>query len=138
VIITWNAVAGTGRYQVWRVPSAGGTAVRVSLTTDTVAHDTLATPGVSYEYRVWACNTGDTICGNYATDLGYRKLTPPTDVAASDGTYTDKVRVSWTAHPYATFYKVRRGLNAGLYSETFPDVAATTYDDTTAERGVQY
>ncbi len=138
VVVTWNAVAGTGRYQVWRVPAAGGTAVRVALTTDTVAHDTLATPGASYEYRVWACTADDTICGAYATDLGYRKLTPPTGVAASDGTYTDKVRVSWAAHPYATFYKVRRGLTAGHYSETFPDVAASPYDDATAERGVQY
>jgi len=138
VRVTWNAVAGAGRYQVWREPAAGGTLVRVALTTQLVADDTLASPGVSYQYRVWACTVDDTICGDYATDLGYRGLSAPTGVAATDGTYTDKVRLTWNASAGATGYNLKRGNSPGIYSPLASSVSGTSYDDTSAAAGVLY
>ncbi len=46
-----------------------------------------------------------------APDEGWRALpapVPPTDVSATDGTYLDRVEVSWTPVPWATGYHVSR------------------------------
>ncbi len=51
----------------------------------------------------------------------------PTNVSATDGTYTDKVTVTWTKSTGATGYKVYEGSNL---LDTLGDVA--TYDDTAA------
>lgn len=51
----------------------------------------------------------------------------PTNVSATDGTYTDKVTVTWTKSTGATNYKVYEGSNL---LATLGDVA--TYDDTAA------
>ena len=51
----------------------------------------------------------------------------PTNVAATDGTYTDKVTVTWTKSSGATNYKVYEGSNL---LDTVGDVA--TYDDSAA------
>jgi hypothetical protein len=53
---------------------------------------------------------------------------PPVGVSATDGTYTDKVTVTWTKSSGANAYKVLRG--ATNDSGTLGDVA--TYDDTAA------
>ncbi|MDD5487287.1 MAG: DUF2341 domain-containing protein, partial [Dehalococcoidales bacterium] len=63
-------------------------------------------------------------------NLTYTPLSPPsapTNVSATDGTYTDKVVVSWTKSTGATGYKVYEGSNL---LETLGDV--DSYDDTTA------
>lgn len=54
----------------------------------------------------------------------------PTNVAATDGTYTDKVTITWTKPTGATGYKVYEGSNL---LTTLGDVA--TYDDTAAAAG---
>jgi hypothetical protein len=82
-------------------------------------------------------SVGDSICGNYyAEDATYKPYlditegTPPaapTNVAATDGTYTDKVVVTWTKSTGATGYKVYEGANL---LATLGDVA--TYDDSAA------
>ncbi|MBU1735524.1 MAG: VCBS repeat-containing protein [Verrucomicrobia bacterium] len=63
----------------------------------------------------------------------------PTSVNASDGTYTDKVRVTWSASTDATSYLILRYTNSssGLASQIGTSTA-TTYDDTTATPGTPY
>ena len=66
---------------------------------------------------------------------------PPTNVAATDGTYTDKVRVTWTAPVNANAYEVWRNTSNNSGSATkisSSDVAGTSYDDTTATAGTTY
>jgi len=64
---------------------------------------------------------------------------PPTNVSASDGTYTDKVRVTWTASSGATGYKVFRNTsNNSLSAQQVGTSAALSYDDTTAVAGTTY
>ncbi len=59
----------------------------------------------------------------------------PTGVAASDGTYTDKVRVTWSSVGTALSYEVWRGStnnSANAVKLNTSLVTGTTYDDTTA------
>jgi predicted chitinase/fibronectin type 3 domain-containing protein len=65
----------------------------------------------------------------------------PTNVAATDGTYGDKVRVTWTASANATAYEVWRNSsnNSGTATKiSTSNVAGTSYDDTTATAGTTY
>jgi hypothetical protein len=64
-------------------------------------------------------------------------LTP----SASDGTFTDRVRVTWPEIPGATSYQVYRNVsNAQFGGETIAtiDAPATSFDDMTAAPGQEY
>jgi lysophospholipase L1-like esterase len=63
----------------------------------------------------------------------------PTGVTASDGTYTDKVQVSWTASTGATSYQVYRNTSSSSSGATQIGTPSTSpYDDTTATPGATY
>ena len=133
VRVTWNASSAATYYEVYRGTPAWH-AWWSSLTIRTY-DDFAASPGVEYLYGVKACcGLGCSSVGY--TDTGVRAMTPPT-VSASDGTYTDKVRVTWTASTNATRYIVHRGTTT-TPSTSWEVSGATTYDDTSAETGLAY
>lgn len=63
-------------------------------------------------------------------------LRAPSLIKATDGAYTNKVRVTWTAGAGAVSYKVKRFGSNGL--ETIATVTGTAYEDDTADPGVSY
>ncbi len=81
--------------------------------------------------------------GDIALHLNLVPAAPPapTGVAASDGTFNDKVQVAWTAGSGATAYEVWRNTSNSSGSATkisAADVGGTSYDDTTAVAGTTY
>ena len=63
----------------------------------------------------------------------------PTGVSASDGTYTDRVRVVWNASSAATSYKVLRYTsNAPSSAAQIGTSVANLYDDAVADPGTVY
>jgi len=66
----------------------------------------------------------------------------PTGVAASDGLFTDRVRVTWNAVASATAYEVWRNTTNSTSSAVkispAVDVTGTTFDDLTAVQGTTY
>jgi len=140
VRVTWSQTAGAARYQIWRAPAAGGAASKLGAVTapTTLYDDATAIPGAAYSYRVSACNTAETICSAFSADPGYRALAAPAGLAASDGTYPDRVRVTWTASAGATSYTVLRGVAPGAYTTTFADILTASLDDVTAAPGTVY
>lgn len=87
-------------------------------------------PVTEYAYQAQARN--DAGESNW-TASAYFTTCPaaPTNVSASDGTYTDKVVINWTKSTGATGYKVYRG---AVLVDTLGDVA--TYNDTGADAGI--
>ena len=67
-----------------------------------------------------------------------RTPSTPTNVQASDGTYTDKVRVTWTGSSGATGYEVYRAASSTGSRSKLGSAASSTYDDTTAEYKTYY
>jgi len=64
---------------------------------------------------------------------------PPTGVSASDGTYTDRVRVTWNSVSGISWYRVYRAASAG--ATKVPQGSwqtGTTYNDTSASVGQTY
>ncbi|RLI12453.1 hypothetical protein DRO33_02645, partial [Candidatus Bathyarchaeota archaeon] len=63
----------------------------------------------------------------------------PTGVLATDGTYTDRVRITWNAVSGANRYEVYRATSQyGSYSLIAGNVTTTSYDDTSVSAGQRY
>src|SRR4029077_10247351 len=108
VTVTWTAVSGATSYTVYRSTTAGTQGSAIGTPTTASFVDTTPTPGLIYYYSVTASNSAGT-SGVSAQNSGYAALSPPgvpTNVAASDGTSTTSVTVTWTAVSGATSYTV--------------------------------
>ncbi len=68
---------------------------------------------------------------------GLGGVSVPTGMSASDGTYTDRVRLTWYASPSATSYKISRAIGSGIAAQIGTSTA-TTFDDMTARAGTVY
>ena len=107
VQLGWTGSSGATYYKVYRSDTSTGKKNLLGVPATTSFADTTGIPGVSYYYRVKACNSGG--CSVYSfTNTGWRKLSPPANLKASDGTFAIKVQLSWAASSGATSYKVYR------------------------------
>jgi Putative esterase len=146
VQVTWTASPGATSYTVYRATQRWGTKTALGTTSDTTYDDTTALAGKIYYYYIKATNAYGT--SNFsASDAGSRSEgtpppggtpPPPTNVQASDGTYMDKVQVTWTASPGATSYTVYRATQRRGTKTALGTTSDTTYDDTTALAGKIY
>jgi hypothetical protein len=97
------------------------------------------TAGTTYQVAVDGYNGAS---GNVTLHLNLSVPAPaaPTGVNATDGAYSDKVRVTWGGVSNAAAYEVWRGTSSSTGSATriATDLAATTFDDTTATPGTTY
>ncbi|MFC2083397.1 hypothetical protein ACFLSG_05130, partial [Candidatus Bipolaricaulota bacterium] len=139
VAISWSSVAGAISYEVMRATSSGGTYTPVGTSGFTAFDDTTAVSGTTYYYKVSASNS----CGSSALSDwsdGFRNAAPeaPTGVSATDGTYCDKVTVSWGSVAGAAEYDVRRATSSGGSYSSLGPTTSTSYDDTTAASGTTY
>jgi len=147
VQVTWSAAVNTAKYEVWRNTSNNsGTASKIS-GTDVVGlsyADTTAVAGTTYYYWVKAKNAAGVVSSYSASDAGTRAvvtLLAPTNVVASDRTYTDKVRITWDRVNNATAYEVWRSSgdsSAPLAKINTANITTQYYDDFTAVAGVTY
>lgn len=98
--------------------------------------------GTSYGFKVKARNADGVETA--LTSLGTQGTTtcpiliPPTNVQASDGTFLDKVQVTWTTSPEAISYTVYRAARAFGAKTTLGSTPSTAFDDTTASAGKTY
>lgn len=142
VRMTWDAVTQATGYTMWRSLAAGGTPTQVGTITDgstEVWNDTTAVIGVSYLYQVRAVHAlGSTLLS--VGDTGWRNAAAPTAVLASDGTFANKVVVTWAASAGATGYKIYRALGAesAVVVGTVSGATIATFNDTTVPRSAAY
>lgn len=62
----------------------------------------------------------------------------PTNVSASDGTYSDKVYITWSASLGATSYKIYRSESTGGLKPVIATPTSTSYNDTPPDCGTTY
>ena len=142
--VSWFASQGATSYEVWRnTANNSGSATRITLSVNGTSYeDTSVAVGQIYYYWVKAKNVGGTSEFS-ASDAGYAAIpspVAPTGVTASDGTYTDRVQVSWLASPGATRYEVWRNTSnsSGSATRIAALVSGTSYDDTSVTVGQTY
>jgi len=141
IAVAWQSVPRATHYEIYRATSEDGEYTRVGESTGTTYSDTEITVNVVYWYRVKACNRAG--CSTLsAADSGYAHgegvPSVVTGVAATDGTFTDRVRVTWNAAPGATRYEVWREVTEGGPYSLRSTVTGTTYDDREAALGRRY
>ena len=137
VTVTWAASTGATGYQVWRAIGAGAAAQIATVGAVLTYSNTTAVPGTSYTYSVKATGAVGVSAASVG-DAGYRQLSAPLTVAATDGTLTTGVTVTWTASTGATGYQVWRAIGAGVSAQIATVGAVLTYSDTTAVPGTLY
>jgi serine protease len=140
VRVSWNPSSGATNYQVFRHTSNNSSSATslVNSHPSSPYDDTSANVDTPYYYWVKACNSAG--CSGYSTvDTGFRANpvtipTAPTGVVASDGTYTDKVRVFWNPSSGATYYQVFRNTsnNSANATTLVGNHPSSPYDDTSA------
>lgn len=149
VTISWQNNTGEPLYYAVYRATIGTSTLASRISPDTWLtqpwfNDVTAPNGVTYYYFVKTSRYPD---GWRASDFsgydaGFRKLSPPANVVATDGLYSDKVSISWDASPGATHYQVFRS-NSGdpLYALNISGplwISSTTFDDTDVIQGTPY
>jgi fibronectin type 3 domain-containing protein len=142
VEVTWYTVSSPTSYQVFRgTSSSSNAATKLAEVSCSPYNDTTAVTGTTYYYWVKA-KKWDGISGFSASNTGYRAVaTPPapTGVSASDGSYIDRVRITWTASSGATGYEVWRGTSSSSsQASSIGYPTTTTFDDMTMTPGTTY
>lgn len=143
VLVSWSSAASATGYEVWRSTADDfSSAIKIS-TSDIAANiyeDATGIPGTTYYYWIKAKNTSSISGFGDPRDSGWRGIPPPDVVSATDGTFTDKVRVTWSTVLGATAYTVWRGTNSqsGGAVSIGGDVTTTNYDDATVENATLY
>ena len=136
VLVSWRSTAGAASYKVLRATGDAAPTVIGSVVASILSYtDVTAVPGTIYRYSIRAAGamgTGESEAS--AADTGWRMLSAPTALAASDGTNTAQVTLTWVASAGAVSYKVFR---VGT-TEPIGTSATNGYADTTAVPGVSY
>jgi hypothetical protein len=140
VQVTWDSVSGADYYEVYQAASADGAWAQLGSSSSTHYDDTAAVVGTVYYYSVKACNGAG--CSDLSeADSGHRQGTAPppaANVQASDGAYSDKVRVTWDGVSGADYYEVYRATSADGAWVQLNSPSSSRYDDTTAVVGTVY
>jgi fibronectin type 3 domain-containing protein len=140
IVVSWSSVSGATSYETFRATSVGGAKENVALTSATSYNDTSPQPDVTYYYWIIACNTGG--CSEFSNyDPGYKRALPPsspTNVLASNGTFSDKVVVSWNSVSGATSYEIYRDTTTSGTKVKIGVSTATSYEDRSAQPGTNY
>ena len=144
VRITWSTVSNASHYRAYRhINDDSDSSTPLSgWQTNTSYNDYTAIPGLTYYYWVKAAksSSGDDVSVFSRYETGWRGLESPDDVSASDGLYTDKVRITWSSVTGATYYKIYRHTNSTPVGVTTLSeyVSGTYYDDVSADPGMSY
>ena len=140
VKITWTTVSGL-TYLIYRSTSnSSGSATKIGTASSTSYYtDTSAEPGKLYYYWVKAQNSSGGTSGFSSVNDGYRKLSKPTGVSATDGTSATEVTVTWSAVTGASYYRVyRASTSTGTKTALGSWQTSCTYKDSGATAGMTY
>ncbi|MCB2155926.1 hypothetical protein KQI84_13670 [bacterium] len=145
IVVEWPIVFETSYYQVYRADNIAGVA-RIAITswdTETryVDEDFSLTAGLPYYYWVRSAGNSSGGCANGYSEpvMGYRAENGPSPVEATDGTYTDKVVISWSPSAETRYYRVSRSVSLlGEKTDLSGWFEGISYEDTTAQPNMSY
>lgn len=143
VTVSWNVSVGAASYRLYRSTTTATTGSKIYDGNTNQYHDLGAQPGITYYYSVTACN-GHGCSAPSSQDKGYRaQQTPlppqkPTNLAASDGTFDDRVKLSWSVVADALLYRLYRSTKAEIPGTEIYAASSNQHNDYDVEPGVTY
>jgi fibronectin type 3 domain-containing protein len=129
--LSWTAVPGASKYEVYRATSAGGSYSKVSETASQGYTDTKRTTGKTYYYKVRAyVLEAAKIYGNYSVPVSAKPVpSAPTNAKAAKAS-SKSIRLTWASVSGATKYEVYRAAStSGKYSK-ITATSSTRYTNT--------
>jgi fibronectin type 3 domain-containing protein len=132
IVISWDH-PGASSYKVYRATSSSGPWNNmIAWPYNSPFNDTTVPDTNTYWYRVSAVNSSGQESDLSNTDSGYKVLAPPTNLQASDGTYSDKIVISWTYSTGASYYEVYRATSSsGPWNNVVGYPSSSPLNDTT-------
>lgn len=139
VRVSWGAVAGASRYEIYRAPSSSGAYRLLTSTTALSYMNTGLNTGSTYYYKVRAYHLeGRTKV--YGAFTAYRSARPmlgiPASVKATAASY-NSVRVTWRAVAGASRYELYRSSSGGSY-KLVTATTALAYTNVSLSTGTTY
>ena len=132
ITVSWNAVSDAVHYHVFRSATLSGayTMIADDVTVLTYTDSSGLDATQHWYYKVSAVNAAGEGAQSTADD-GWVIVSAPTGVSATQGTYDDSIRISWSASVGATGYNVYSSTTQnGTYSKlTASPISASSYDD---------
>ena len=138
--LTWNAVSGAAKYEVYRARSKDGTYSKYSTTTGTAyTNSSYLTSGATYYYKVRALDANGN-AGPYSAVVSVTcrlKLTAPTVTGGKDS--QGRPTLKWNAVTGAAKYEVYRARSKDGDYIKYSTVTGTSYTNTSyIENGNTY
>ena len=136
--LTWDAVSGADKYEIYRATSKTGTYSLLTTTTKTTVTNTKTTAGKTYYYKVRALsNKSSSATGAYSAVVSRTCDLPSPEVTIKLNS-SGKPRVSWVAVEGADKYEVYRATSkTGTYS-LLTTTTSTAVTNTKATAGKTY
>ena len=129
--LTWNAVSGAAKYEVYRARSKDGTYTKYSTTTGTAyTNSSYLTSGATYYYKVRALGANGN-AGPYSAVVSVTcrlKLTAPTVTGGTDA--QGRPTLKWNAVTGAAKYEVYRARSMNGDYVKYSTVTGTSYTNT--------
>ena len=141
VTITWNISTGATKYKIYRntIDNSSSSLDISGEISVTSFDDTNAKPGATYYYWIKAgCDNG---WSDFSiSESGYKQLSIPANISATDGIYDDKVIITWSNVPYALAYNIYRSeLNIASNATLLGSLVTNNiYTDITVVPGKKY
>ena len=139
--LTWAAVNGAAKYDVYRSNSADGTFSKVGSTDKTTYVNTGAVQGVTYFYKIRAVGASGASGFSNTVAIHVAGVVKAPAVVVLSGIKADAagITVTWKATANADTYNVlRRDASNTAWKVIARGVSGTSYKDTTVARGVMY
>ncbi|MBR5516720.1 MAG: hypothetical protein IKU53_01990, partial [Firmicutes bacterium] len=138
--VTWDAVEGAAKYEVWRKVGSDGEYKKFYITTGTSYTNKTATAGNKYYYKVMAIH-GTNANANSAFSYAYGvtcDLAAPTNVKVTTEASSGLPKVTWDKVEGAAKYEVWRKVGSdGEYKKLYI-TTGTSYTNKTATPGNKY
>ena len=137
--LTWNAVSGAVKYEVYRSTRQNSGYSLLGTTTSTSYVNTGASTGTTYYYRVKAVNRNGMASGYSNIVSGKAKAASPAAPSVTAGnSSTGKPRLTWKAVSGAVSYRIYRSESRGTGYSLLGTTSSTSYVNTGAAAGKTY
>jgi fibronectin type 3 domain-containing protein len=138
VVVTWSAVSGAAKYDVYRAIGINGNKEMIgSVDLNLRFEDTSALPGVTYTYWLKACV--DQNCSGFSSSTtGWRSLKAPVTLLATDGSSTSSIVLTWDIVTDASSYKLYRSTSITGRKSLINTTSNSSFVDQSAESGPIY
>ena len=137
--LTWNAVSGAVKYEVYRSTRQNSGYSLLGTTTSTSYVNTGASTGTTYYYRVKAVNRNGMASGYSNIVSGKAKAAVPAAPSVTAGnSSTGKPQLTWKAVSGAVSYRIYRSESRGTGYSLLGTTNSTSYVNTGAAAGKTY